>query len=307
MRRRISPARVRVPRRFLPWLLTANLLAGLLLGGWYLAQPEPRQREVGRLVANAFERDKQVSFLEVAWDVWQLYYAGGAGAGKIAAGDKTLIYGGAPRALTESAANRVLVNRGYAVGYSDARANPLWAAYRMQDLARIPEAPKRPERFETDRRTAARVGPEAYSGSGYDRGHLAPNYGIATRYGAAAQKETFLMSNIAPQRHALNAGLWQDLERRNLDAMDATGAPEFAKDEFDRAVVCPAVRAIRVLQAVCEGSSGGRGCPYPDEPATPGPDPLTRAEKRKACTAELTADPRDLGYDWVETAMPAPG
>lgn len=214
MRRRISPARVRVPRRFLPWLLTANLLAGLLLGGWYLAQPEPRQREVGRLVANAFERDKQVSFLEVAWDVWQLYYAGGAGAGKIAAGDKTLIYGGAPRALTESAANRVLVNRGYAVGYSDARANPLWAAYRMQDLARIPEAPKRPERFETDRRTAARVGPEAYSGSGYDRGHLAPNYGIATRYGAAAQKETFLMSNIAPQRHALNAGLWQDLERR---------------------------------------------------------------------------------------------
>jgi hypothetical protein len=104
-----------------------------------------------------------------------------------------------------------------------------------------------------------------------------------------------------------NRMVWQDLERRNLDAMDATGAPEFAKEEFDRVVVCPAVRAIRVLQAVCEGSSGGRGCPYPDEPVTPGSDPLARAEKRKACTAELTGDPRDLGYDWVETATPAPG
>lgn len=214
MRRRIPSARVRVPRRFLPWLLALNLLAGAGLGGWYVFQPEARQREVDRLVANAFERDKQVTFLDVAWDVWQLYYAGGGGTGKIAPGDKTLIYGGAPRALTETAANRLLTNRGYAVGYSETRANPLWAAYRVPDLARIPEAPKRPEKFEVDRRTAARIGPDAYSGSGYDRGHLAPNYAIATRYGAAAQRETFLMSNIAPQRHALNAGLWQELERR---------------------------------------------------------------------------------------------
>ncbi len=214
MRRRIPSARVRVPRRFLPWLLALNLFAGAGLGGWYVFQSEPRQREVDRLVANAFERDKHVSLLEVVWDVWQLYYAEGAGTGKIAPGDKTLIYGGAPRAGEAAGTVRVLTNRGYAVGYSEARANPLWAAYRVADLARIPEAPKRPEKFEADRRTAARVGPEAYSGSGYDRGHLAPNYAIATRYGAAAQRETFLMSNIAPQRHALNAGLWQELERR---------------------------------------------------------------------------------------------
>lgn len=56
--------------------------------------------------------------------------------------------------------------------------------------------------------------PQDYSGSGYDRGHLAPNYAIATRLGRAAQEETFLMSNIIPQKHALNAGLWKDLELR---------------------------------------------------------------------------------------------
>jgi endonuclease G len=200
----------------LQWIFGLNVVAALALGGWYLAQPESRQREVDRLARNAFARDKHVSFLEVAWDVWQLYYAG-SGAGKIAAGDKTSIYGGVPRPVAaggRSGEVRVLVNRGYAVGYSDTLANPLWAAYRVVDLPRIPEPPKRPEKFEVDRRTAARVAPDAYSASGYDRGHMAPNYAIATRYGAAAQRETFLMSNVAPQLHALNAGLWRELEQR---------------------------------------------------------------------------------------------
>jgi endonuclease G len=109
---------------------------------------------------------------------------------------------------------RILTNRGYAVGYSDALATPLWAAYHVRDLPELPRPPHRPETFEVDRRTAARVAPEDFSGSGYDRGHLAPNYAVATRYGAAAQRETFLMSNITPQRHALNAGLWRDLEEK---------------------------------------------------------------------------------------------
>ena len=92
--------------------------------------------------------------------------------------------------------------------------NPRWAAYHVRDLPRIPVPKPRPEKFEADRRTASRVGSESYSGSGYDRGHMAPNYAIATRHGEAAQRETFLMSNITPQRHALNAGLWRELETR---------------------------------------------------------------------------------------------
>jgi endonuclease G len=43
---------------------------------------------------------------------------------------------------------------------------------------------------------------------------MAPNFAIATRYGETAQRETFLMSNITPQRHTLNAGLWRELEMR---------------------------------------------------------------------------------------------
>lgn len=216
MSRRSKRSAFPLPRAVARWLITLNLVVAVLLGGWYFLQPETRQREVRLLVENAFEREKRVSALDVAWDVWQLYYAKSA-QGAITAGDKAIVYGGAPRNsdLNRNAGNfRVLTNEGYIVGYSETLGNPLWAAYRMQDLARLPKPAARPEKFEMDRRTAARVSPDDYAGSGYDRGHLAPNFAIATRYGSKAQRETFLMSNITPQLHSLNAGLWRELEMK---------------------------------------------------------------------------------------------
>lgn len=215
MPRRANPLRFPVPRGAARFFLALNLAMAVVLGGWFVAQPSSRQREVRRLVENTFERDKRVTALDVAWDIWHLYYADSA-TGRIASGDKTLVYGGAPRPGPGANAPsfRILTNQGYAVGYSDALGNPVWAAYHVRDLARLPTPAPRPDKFETDRRTAARVAPGDYTASGYDRGHLAPNYAIATRYGTAAQRETFLMSNITPQLHALNAGLWQELEQK---------------------------------------------------------------------------------------------
>lgn len=216
-RRRPAAARFRPSRsrRLRRWFFGLNLGVALILGGWFVAQPPTRRHEVQRLVTAAWARDKHVSAVDIAWDIWQLYYANPA-QGRIAAGDKTHIYGGVPRRLSAipSAPLRVLVNRGYVVGYDDARGNPAWVAYRVRDLPAIPPAPPRPEQFAVDRRTAARVSPDDYTGSGYDRGHLAPNFAIATRHGAAGQAETFLMSNITPQRHAMNAGLWRALEHK---------------------------------------------------------------------------------------------
>ncbi len=230
-RRRRSSSRSRSSRWPLParWLVYLNLAAGLALGGWYLAQPAERQAEVRRLAGVAWARDKHVSPLDVGWDLWQLYYANPA-RGRIAAGDKTHLYGGTPRTPSGAEAGflRVLVNRGYAVGYNEGRGNPAWAAYRVRDLPTLPESPPRPETFSVDRRTAVRVTPDAYTGSGYDRGHLAPNYAIATRHGRVAQEETFLMSNITPQRHALNAGLWRELELKIATSYPARYAEVWA-------------------------------------------------------------------------------
>jgi endonuclease G len=215
MARRSKRPSLPTPRGAVRFFLILNAAVAVLLGGWFVVQPDSRQREVRRLVENAFAHNKHVTALDVAWDVWQLYYADSA-TGRIASGDKALVYGGAPRAgtTTNAPAFRVLTNQAYAVGYSDALGNPVWAAYHMRDLANLPTPAARPEKFEVDKRTTARVATEDYSNSGYDRGHLAPNYAIATRYGTAAQKETFLMSNVTPQLHALNAGLWKELEMK---------------------------------------------------------------------------------------------
>jgi endonuclease G len=60
----------------------------------------------------------------------------------------------------------------------------------------------------------ARVQPADYARSGYDRGHLAPNLALALWHGAEAQRQSFLMSNVVPQRPTLNAGLWRRMEER---------------------------------------------------------------------------------------------
>jgi len=107
---------------------------------------------------------------------------------------------------------RRLANKGYSVGYDESLPSARWSSYRVFPYKDVHL--ERPASFKTDARTAARVTTAEYVRSGYDRGHLAPNYAISVCYGEEAQKETFLLSNIVPQLHGLNAGLWKDLEQR---------------------------------------------------------------------------------------------
>ena len=109
----------------------------------------------------------------------------------------------------------VLTNTGYLVGYCEAQKDPVWVCYRLFKPDRY-EAPPRPKEFEPDNRTRARVISHDYSRSGYDRGHMAPNYAIAVCYGLQGQLETFLMSNVIPQRPALNRQVWEHLEQTEI-------------------------------------------------------------------------------------------
>ena len=51
-----------------------------------------------------------------------------------------------------------------------------------------------------------------YRKSGYDRGHLAPAGDMI--YSSQSMSESFLYSNIAPQRPSFNRGIWKNLESR---------------------------------------------------------------------------------------------
>ena len=120
-----------------------------------------------------------------------------------------IVYAGEPQATTYKNNLTILANKGFVVGYDQKRLNPAWVAYKVFQIAPDSVSPKRPSHFEEDERLTVQVSHEDYTHSGYDRGHMAPNYAIATRYGKKAQLQTFLTSNITPQKHTLNDGIWK--------------------------------------------------------------------------------------------------
>jgi len=113
----------------------------------------------------------------------------------------------------------VVLNRGeFVIGWSPRLRHPVWCAYHVVRDAKFPTTRKN---FQRDHNVPTAPNPGDYAKSGYDRGHMAPNHAIVSRYGEDAQKKTFLMSNVAPQSAALNRGVWRDLEHRIADLWTA--------------------------------------------------------------------------------------
>lgn len=107
---------------------------------------------------------------------------------------------------------RILDYPHFTIGYDEQAKNPAWVAYALDGPIRFRERLQRPATFATEFRTAAHVAHRDYNHSGFDRGHLCPAYAMASRHGAEAMRATFVMSNVLPQYHGLNAGEWETLE-----------------------------------------------------------------------------------------------
>ncbi|MDY4042187.1 MAG: DNA/RNA non-specific endonuclease [Marinifilaceae bacterium] len=73
-----------------------------------------------------------------------------------------------------------------------------------------------------------------YRKSGYDRGHLCPAADMT--FSEKAMSETFYLSNMSPQTHACNAGIWSRLEKH---------VRERAKREHLYVVTGPVFKEIR--------------------------------------------------------------
>ena len=125
-------------------------------------------------------------------------------------------YGGLPTGKDV----QVLYNLGFITGYSNTLKNPLWTCYRLGNAkGRYQETDReklvkwqRPRSFKVDHRTTAKVSHDDYTGSGFQRGHMAPDAAIQAQYGQLALLDTYLMSNISPQHGDLNQGIWEELE-----------------------------------------------------------------------------------------------
>ena len=133
----------------------------------------------------------------------------------------SVTFAGAPaRTGSPAPADIRILDRGeFLVGWSDTLRHPVWCAYHVVREPRY-DVGERPN-FLKDRSQTRSPDPNDYTKSGYDRGHMVPNYAIVTRYGKDEQRKTFMMSNIAPQTPALNRGVWREFEHRIADLWTA--------------------------------------------------------------------------------------
>jgi len=61
--------------------------------------------------------------------------------------------------------------------------------------------------------TAADGNPQdLFYGSGYDHGHICPS--ADRQYSMEANRQTFFLTNMQPQRNVFNAGIWQQMEQQ---------------------------------------------------------------------------------------------
>lgn len=101
---------------------------------------------------------------------------------------------------------------GFAVMYSGVSRTPLWSAEHL-DRRRLQQAKTidREDSFHEESRlpNSMRASLSDYSGSGYDRGHLAPNANMANR---SQQYDSFSLANIAPQSPRNNRYIWRNIE-----------------------------------------------------------------------------------------------
>jgi len=112
--------------------------------------------------------------------------------------------------LPTSTTNLIVHHEGYSLSYSEPHEQAEWVAYELKKSHVSKTNFKRPY-FEIDK--AVKTGAanwRNYKKSGYDRGHLCP--AGDRKYSQFAHDETFLTSNISPQKHDFNSGIWNTLE-----------------------------------------------------------------------------------------------
>ena len=116
--------------------------------------------------------------------------------------------------LPTSTTGQIVHHNGYSLSYSEKHEQSEWVAYELKKEHLSKNEFKRPY-FEIDNAVKTDAASwKNYKRSGYDKGHLCP--AGDKRYSKEAHDETFLTSNISPQEHEFNAGLWNRMEQNTL-------------------------------------------------------------------------------------------
>jgi endonuclease G len=97
----------------------------------------------------------------------------------------------------------------YLVAYDAPVKIPAYVAYTLLPQNALGCFP-RTNAFVADQSVQGGARPDDYAGTGYDKGHAAPDGDLS--WSAIVEYESFLMTNMYPQAGSLNRGIWKLLE-----------------------------------------------------------------------------------------------
>ncbi len=105
----------------------------------------------------------------------------------------------------------VVSHTGYTLAYCEEYELPYWVAYKLTKENLASSNVARDDNFRADDSIyTGSAELSDYRKSGYDRGHMAPAADF--KWSEDAMSDTFYLSNMCPQTHSFNAGIWSDLE-----------------------------------------------------------------------------------------------
>lgn len=102
-----------------------------------------------------------------------------------------------------------ICRQAYLVGYDKEAKLPKFVTYELTPQNAL-GCVVRTNAFVTDQSIKDGPTPDDYTGTGYDKGHMAPDGDLS--WDQQVEYESFLMTNMSPQAGSLNRGIWKLLE-----------------------------------------------------------------------------------------------
>ena len=114
--------------------------------------------------------------------------------------------------LPTSTTNQVVSHNYYTLSYNENAEQAEWVAYELKKEHLTKTHRKRPYFIRDKKVKTKSANYKNYKNSGYNKGHLCP--AGDRKFSEVAFIETFLTSNVSPQKKDFNAGIWNRLEQK---------------------------------------------------------------------------------------------
>ncbi len=114
--------------------------------------------------------------------------------------------------LPTSTTKQIVKHQYYTLSYNEKFEQAEWVAYELKKEYLKNNDFKRPYFIEDPKVTTGSADWRNYKKSGYDKGHLCPAGDM--EFNESAYNDTFYTSNISPQKHDFNSGIWNRLEQK---------------------------------------------------------------------------------------------